>query len=320
VSTGEATRLLQELTFLTPKKYVCCGRCHERLDDTAAEESCPHSECGVSFEDVAPVTNFRYELHRQPPRDVSWVLVLHGMNTLGTWQEELSWLISRMYKHMVPVAIYKYGNIRQGVIFHLRQRQLMRKLIAKIKVLSGQSADAGYGGIPDVIAHSFGTWLIAHALRHDKDLHIGRLILLGSIVRPDFEWESLIRLGRVEAVLNHGATADEWVPFAQFFIPDAGPGGRRGYPPPVKNIRAEGLRHSDYFNPEERMRSLFRTVWEKFLSWVNVPPIEGEFVPPPWKPVPALFRFLTWLLGTTAFWTIVAVVIAIIVFGINDIF
>ena len=39
------------------------------------------------------------------------------MNTLGDWQEKLTWLVGRMYGRMVPVAIYKYGVIRPGVMF-----------------------------------------------------------------------------------------------------------------------------------------------------------------------------------------------------------
>jgi len=316
-SVVDVTRLLDGLP-LERLVHKRCSRCHESLDGIGERDTCPH--CGTSFDDDPPETIVRYEWHRPPPRDVPWVLVLHGMNTKGTWQEELSWLISRSYRHMVPVAIYKYGEIRQGVFFRWRQRQLRDKVIAKIKVLCGQSDDAGYGPRPDVIAHSFGTWLIAHALQHDKDVRIGRLILLGSVVRPDFDWQSLIGAGQVEAVLNHGATRDEWVPLAQWFIPDAGAGGIHGFPSPVTNIAAQGFRHSDYFAPEDRMRSIFRSVWSKFLSWESVPAIDSEFAATAWKPKPAIMRFATRLFVMTLFWAIVLAIGTVFAAGIYELF
>lgn len=264
ISVADAEWHLDSVAALTRKTYATCGQCKESLEGTGKTDVCPH--CNVSFDDVRPVTATFYELRREPPRDVAWLLVVHGMNTRGEWQEELNWLVGTTYRHSIPIAIYKYGNIRQGVMFRFRQRMLMRKLIAEIRKFSADTS-----GVPDVIAHSFGTWLIAHALQSDSTLRVGRIILLGSIVRPDFPWATLS--GQFDAVLNHGGTDDEWVPLARYFIPDSGPGATQGYAPPVINIPARGFRHSDYFASRERLRQVFNRVWRPFLSWET----------PPWK-------------------------------------
>ncbi len=294
ISGSEAKELLEELVrggILTHHEYTECGKCATRLDDIEVRDECP--ECHCSFVDEERKNVERYELRREPPRDVRWVLVLHGMNTRGTWQEELSWLISRSYRRMIPVAIYKYGIIRPGVLFRWRQRMLVRGLAAKIRSLSGQAAGSGYGGKPDVIAHSFGTWMIAHALSSERSIRIGRLILLGCIVRPDFDWNQLVTSGQVGQILNHGASRDIWARIAQFVIPDSGPGGRRGFPPPVVNVMAEGLHHSDYFDPESRMRDLFTRVWQRFLAWETVPPLPDQVAHRSWKALLRPIHFFT---------------------------
>ena len=77
-----------------------------------------------------------------------------------------------------------------------RQRALTPGLIARIRRLSSETMNAGFGGMSDVIAHSFGTWLLGHALRNDPTLKVGRIIPTGCILRPDFDWNELITRGQ----------------------------------------------------------------------------------------------------------------------------
>ncbi|MBV8547324.1 MAG: hypothetical protein JO088_21480 [Acidobacteria bacterium] len=274
-----------------------CGACKFDLSGTGATTKCPNPDCGVAFHDRTPLTILRYTRLGNRPRLIPWFLVVHGMNTRGEWQESLAWQIGRTYGRMVPVSIYKYGKIRPGILFVTRQRQLMRQLTKKMKTLSQQSESAGLYGRPDVIAHSFGTWLVANALLNDKSLIIGRLILLGAVVQPDFPWQDLVRRGQVEYILNHEATCDRWVPLACYAIPTSGPGGTRGFPLPVSNIQTPGLGHSDYFNPESRMIDLFTNVWRPFLSWTE-PQFSLELVSSQeWKRPWWITRKVTWLLA-----------------------
>lgn len=296
-SEANIRKLLERLSdagALERRTYISCGNCTKNLDGMPDEDECPF--CHAAFVDVPRSTEVRYQLDREPPRDVSWVLVLHGMNTSGTWQEELSWLIGRSYRRMVPVAIYKYGVIRPGVLFRFRQRQIMRSVIARFVTMANEAKDAGYDAPPDVIAHSFGTWLIAEVLSHDQRIKLGRLVLLGAIVRPDFDWAAIVERGQVESVLNHGAARDGWARAAQFAIPNSGPGGVRGFQLPVRNVLTSDLGHSDYFAPNERMRGLFSTVWRPFLAWQSPPKLPGEVEARSWRQAPALVRVTTWLL------------------------
>lgn len=269
-SPAEARGLLKDLAarglLQRRERWFCPCESQEALTEEQAKAAvCPF--CNEAFKDKGEVQSSEvYFKQGQCTRDVRWVLALHGMNTRGAWQEEFNWMISRIYGHSVPVAIYKYGVIRPGAILKWRQRQLTRQLIERIRRLQGDAEFRGFGGVPDVIAHSFGTWLLGHALLEDQSLKVGRVILTGCILRPDFDWRPLI--GRqIEAVLCHYATKDFWARIAHYIIPDSGPSGRRGFNDreTAIHVRAEGLAHSDFFL-ENQMPKMHAHVWQPFLT------------------------------------------------------
>jgi len=230
------------------------GLCdHEPTDDDIAAGICPSCGEAITAENVGFTV---YVRDLAPTRDVDWVVVIHGMNTKGAWQEEFSWFLGTTWGKSVPVAIYKYGIIIAGVIMAWRRRLLQRRLRAKLAELRSQARKAGYGEVPDVIAHSFGTWLIGHLLEDeigvDDPLRFGRVIMTGCVLRPDYDWAAAKRAGLVTEVLNHYATKDPIVPLAHWTIWDSGPSGRRGFDDiaNVINVRAEGLKHSDLFSTD----------------------------------------------------------------------
>jgi hypothetical protein len=267
-TTAEVDRLLSELVkaeWLKKRERMVCQGCGEPVSTPLPSDG-KCASCGEYFVDcgdpVAEAVFFRQEpIHRL----VDWVLTLHGMNTLGAWQEKLSWLVALTYGRTVPVAVYKYGMVRPGVLFRWRQRQLRQQVAKRIRVLSQQAEIAGYNPKPDVIAHSFGTWLLAHALDADDTLKVGRVILTGCILRPDFCWKTLLERQQVEAVLNHCGTADVPVAVTQYFIPDSGPAGRRGFDTPeVINVEESGYGHSTFFR--DRLDLCFQKIWQPYLT------------------------------------------------------
>lgn len=278
-----------------------CGCCAAVLsEEQTHDELCP--QCDEAIRDCGVVEERHYVRPAVRGRDIAWVLVLHGMNTRGQWQEELSWLIANSYRRMVPIFIYKYGRIRHGVFVRWRQRQLARDLSLKMSKLT-ETYGAEAASRPDVVAHSFGSWLIGHVLLENPDLAIGRVILAGSILRPDFDWRVLIDRGQVEVVLNHVAGKDRWVPFAHLVIPDAGPSGTLGFEEPRVIHRLEpSFGHSSFFN-EERVRSNYDRVWSLFLRRPTPRLSElGMGSCSRWRPTPYIvrefLRFVLLLLAT----------------------
>ena len=306
-SEEEAEELLLELSPpLRKVRAYSCQDCHTELtDEERFSERCPscdkpYSETGEPRE----FTRFAYDVPRS--RDVIWALAVHGMNSRGAWQEEFNWRMSTSYPRSVPVAIYKYGLVRPSAVWRPSLRRLREDVVAKVKGLSGDTEKGGFVGKPDVIAHSLGTWLIGHALQAHPSMKVGRVILTGSILRPDFDWDSLIAKGQVEAVLNHYGAEDFWAGIAHFLIPDSGPSGKRGFNSAINvtQICERDFGHSDFFQPQNLGR-MFENVWRPFLSDQLDLELAASVEPADWHPafwilratvVPVLLLTLYWII------------------------
>lgn len=241
--------------WLEPNLRQKCPNCAFVLNEKeASQPACPN--CRESYtEHGGVVTETVYVRHLAPSRGVDWVVAIHGMTTTGAWQEAFNWHLGTTWGQSVPVAVYKYGFITAGVIMAWRRRKLQRGLRHKLAVLRDEATARGFLGRPDVIAHSFGTWLLGHLLEDElartpeDQIRCGRIILTGCILRPDFDWKRLKDAGLVEDVLNHYGSKDPIVPLAHVTIWDSGPSGRRGFDgDQLLNIRAEGYGHSDLFS------------------------------------------------------------------------
>lgn len=287
--------------------------CRRLLDqDAVTNQQCPF--CGTDYRETGdePIEADIFLIPGELSRLVPWLICVHGMNTRGEWQEEFSWRVANRFKYHAPVFIYKYGTLRFGVLVRWRHRMQMHKLAARVRAAMEYAAAHGISDPPDVVVHSFGSQLFRLLLEsHEGDgLNFGRVIVVGGIIRPDFDWSSMITAGRVQAVLCHCGGRDLPVRLAQVFIPGTGPSGRLGfYDPCVINVMDKNYRHSDAFNPEAfRANLASEGLWDRF--WRR--PLSGFsdarlFVPEPWRP---LWRPLRGLLRCAGLIALVAMLIA----------
>jgi hypothetical protein len=82
------------------------------------------------------------------------------------------------------------------------------------------------------------------------EIRFDRIILCGSIVRRDYDWDSLIDCGRVSAVLNEYGGKDFWSRIAAMCISDFGASGARAFLTRHRRVfqrRRPLFRHSDCF-------------------------------------------------------------------------
>ena len=252
-----ATDLLNRVAadgWLERRQRQRCPQCKEDLTETeAGQEVCVHCNEAFSAHGGISIEIF-YSRDLPQTRDVDWVVAIHGMNTRGAWQEAFTWHLATTWGQSVPVAVYKYGFVIAGVIMAWRRHRLRENLRTKLAALRDEAKLRGFRGKPDVIAHSFGTWLLGHLLEKEltckgEPLRFGRVILTGCILRPDFDWRRIKEAALVEEVLNHYGTKDSVVPLAQATIYDSGPSGRRGFDGrEVINVEAKGCGHSDLFS------------------------------------------------------------------------
>jgi hypothetical protein len=302
VSTNQAGRIADALTahdvFERREILVCthdgCGIALN--EESLAEQRC--RTCGADLDDYPPRRELRYVLERPRSRDVGWLIALHGIGTLGRWQEQLQWLIDREFRRTIPFRNWKYGRILLGALVPALQRRFVRRFITEVR-----EAHTGLQGVlrngaapaPDVIAHSFGTWIVAHALETDQSLQLGHLVLVGSIVRPDWLWAGPLERGQVRAILNYCGDQDPWVRLAERFIPDSGPSGGIGFTQQherLTNILRAGGTHSSAFTPE-LLDPTFEDVWRPFLAnrGDEIDTAEHQILgPPQWSRAAAIWR------------------------------
>ncbi len=179
--------------------------CRRIIDsDAIANRHCPY--CGIDFRETGddPVEAVIYRGSTAISRSVPWLIAIHGFNTRGPWQEDFSWRIANRFKYHAPVLIYKYGLVRIGVLFRWRHRMLARRLGQQIRKAIVHARENQIEEPPDIVIHSFGSQLfrLVLDLADCSDLRFGRVIAVGSVIRPDFDWSSYIRAGRIEAVLD----------------------------------------------------------------------------------------------------------------------
>ena len=210
-------------------------------------------------------------------RDLSWVVLIHGMNTRGKWLPIINWYQAINTARSIPIYQHDYGRVIIHPFFPRTRKLLRNDLITGIQ--KHQSEVQDYGELPDVIAHSFGTWLILDALLKDKNLRVGKIILLGSIVNPAFDW-SLID-GQYEEILIHRFQKDHVVGLLKskiilsllgsqpFRWVNIGASGVSGF---VNKTVAEEVAlewgHSTAFEPQN-VEKTFKEIWIPFLKSPN---------------------------------------------------
>src|SRR5690606_17299374 len=141
--------------------WLCPVGAHELPHEEVVNRYC--KICRVDLDQSqspTKVVSFTRQLTQQ--RVVDWVVAIHGMNSRGEWQERLTWLLGTTWGRSVPVAVYKYGFVVTGVIKFWARRRFIRELRTKLVVLRNEATSHGFLGKPDIIAHSFGTWLFGH--------------------------------------------------------------------------------------------------------------------------------------------------------------
>jgi pimeloyl-ACP methyl ester carboxylesterase len=263
--------------------------------------------CGAELTDewraLAPEEHF--EINRSGRTFPPWMLLIHGMNTRGEWQQRVAF-IQGLMGETSPICIYKYGIKRIEPFFGFLQNSRLSQFLLKYRQARELARRNGLDEPPDVIAHSFGTLIIGNALRKDPSVTFGKILLCGSILPPDFEWSQFIEKDRVEMVLNHIGGKDSWARIAVRAIPHSGPSGRIGFLESPSNrdrmfnVLYRDYGHSDFFK-EELYDNHFMAVWRPFFwgkldelgNTVNLHKGAAKWVRPSFC---ARAPFLTWLM------------------------
>jgi pimeloyl-ACP methyl ester carboxylesterase len=138
------------------------------------------------------------------------VISLHGIRTRGDWQKQLSSALSREGFVYEPLD-YGFFRAIQLVLPFMRERK-MKWFLDQYNAVT-----KGYYNPPSIIAHSFGTYLVARTLGKYAELKFDHVIFCGSIVEIAYPWTRIADSFQVTRVLNDYGGRDFWAKTAVFF-------------------------------------------------------------------------------------------------------
>jgi len=102
-----------------------------------------------------------------------------------------------------------------------------------------------------IIAHSFGTYLVARLLEKYPMLRFDKVIFAGSIVNEDYNWPEILGRGQVSLFRNDYGRLDPWPRIAKMLVPRTGGSGTGGFQKSHSLMVQKPFshyRHSDYFH------------------------------------------------------------------------
>lgn len=218
------------------------------------------------------------------------VITLHGIKTRGEWQKEITEPLSRAGFSVVPLDYGYFWAWQLRISWYRRWKVewFKKKYFEKRRANEPP---------PDLIAHSFGTYIAAEAMRRYPEVQFTSIVLCGSIVERGYPWKAVKERKQCTRVLNEIAGRDKVVQLAEWALADAGASGTDdGFDdatPGLLQNRNPLAGHSDVLYPERAER-----LWIPFLR--------GEAITPdPEVPTP--------LHNQKAFWLTGALVLALLV-------
>jgi pimeloyl-ACP methyl ester carboxylesterase len=218
------------------------------------------------------------------------VLLVHGIRTEGIWQDLVA---SKLSAHVAvkPIVVgFDYLDIFSFWLPYFFRAKSIEKIERELR---GALSDY-HGADLSIIAHSFGTYIIANILKRRPDIQVFRLLLCGSIISRSFQWDSLPRFPN-GGVLNDVGSEDFLPALAQSVSWGYGNTGTFGFRTGKVKDRYFKFAHSDFFTD-----SHIDSYWIPFI-------VDGKIVESSWnfkRPKPA------WLLSILRFMPIKTFVLA----------
>jgi|GEM_PF-5210622 len=216
------------------------------------------------------------------------VVLLHGIRTDAHWHQQFEEVVNALSGGKETLILSrKYGNFPavQYAIPFLRKSKIvwLRKTLEDLQLRHPQANIC-------IIAHSFGTFLTTEVLKRTPRLKVDSLILCGSVVKREFEWNKLTDNNNVNQVINDCGAADLWPVLSRIFIPGTGDSGTFGFDVNGGRVRNRFFQYYDHgaFFTQTHITEY----WWPFIS-------SGTIQPGP-TPVPRpvlLARFLASPLG-----------------------
>lgn len=179
------------------------------------------------------------------------IVTIHGIRTFASWQRRIEKLVKQSEPD-VTVHHYRYGYLSIAVLLIPLLRMLA---VRRFRTWLLHDVQSQSWARIDIVAHSFGTYLLARAmlsLSPEQRPRLDTVIFASSVLKSNFPWHKLIP-SSISRLVNDCGVRDRVLILSQWFVPFSGMAGRIGF----IGIESETLinryfpyGHSDYFVDE----------------------------------------------------------------------
>ncbi len=210
--------------------------------------------------------------------------VIHGIRDTAYWTRRMANRIrsegtASGRKVATETSSYGYFSMLHFMLPYHRQRKmewLVDQYIENLWLYPNASDNFSFFG------HSNGTYLLAAAMKKYPAIVFRNVVLAGSVVHKNYDWDELLNSGRIKNYLNLVATRD-WVvgifpkAFEKLNIQDLGAGGFDGF------IRMQQNQQLKYINGTHG-EGTSEKYWNEIAYFI----IHGTMTPTPKAFVPSL--------------------------------
>ena len=233
------------------RQYAVTARALER--SYIAEVSYPHFEAIADkeiwkrlFVKVTQRLNQRRDEDAARPQVI---VLVHGILTFAEWQPKLK---AEFKEAGLETALTNFGLF--DLIKFLMPGMLFRKkMIDKVKAQLDSVREHNPNARISILAHSFGSYIVAEMIAKVPNIKVHRLVFCGSIVPFDHPFIHQIGHRITDCVVNDVGTRDIWPALAKSITTGYGDTGTYGFRchPKVTDRWFRGLGHSSFFEVPE---------------------------------------------------------------------
>lgn len=197
---------------------------------------------------------------------------VHGIRTLGIWQNILE---KTVLNNISDVIFKKYRYNYYSAIQLLIPRSRNKIIDDFAKKLTEMVYEYPNSRIT-LIAHSFGTYITIKSLEAmpiDITLNIERVVLVSSVLKPNYDWSCVNMRHNIESINNECGFNDNILILSHYFSHDMGMAGRVGFTGMNINNRFFKGGH-DFFNREDNFMEKY---WIPILTGSHTDVDERKF-------------------------------------------
>ena len=200
------------------------------------------------------------------------VILVHGIRDFASWQER----VGKVLRGDFIVETTNYGRFdlfRFLTPIQYFRNAAIERVWGQIRDIKKQHPNAKYS----FVAHSFGTYIVAHILKRNFDLTAHRIIFCGSVVKYNFSFEEFSERFTTP-IMNEVGTEDIWPAVAESITWGYGWAGTYGFRRPrVRDRWHSGAKHGYFLDPQFCYK-----YWIPFLKDGTIIDGDASMDPPTW--------------------------------------